>query len=125
MQANENADKTVEQIATEKYPYRDFLTAKSDAEQAEIDSHNRNSTLKRLGFIDGYTTAQQSQPMWREIEMDREYEYVVVRTEMGSISQFDYAGGAFLAELGYTHYLSLDDLLKLPTLTKTTPQERG
>jgi len=114
MQANENAGKTVEQIAAEKYPFRDFLTAKSDAEQSEIDRHNRTVTLKRLGFIDGYTTAQQSQPMWREIEMDREYEYVVVRTEMGSISQFDYAGGAFLAELGYTHYLSSEDLLRLP-----------
>ena len=89
---NENAGKTVEQIAEELYPNR-------------VDA---------ALFLNGYSYAQQSQPMWREIEMDREYEYVVVRTEMGSISQFDYAGGAFLAELGYTHYLSSEDLLRLP-----------
>lgn len=113
MQANENAGKTVEQIAEEKYPFRDFLTAKSDAEQAEIDSHNRNATLKRLGFIDGYTTAQQSQPMWREIEGDEIYEETIFKNADGNITYYS-ARGRNIIELGYTHYLSSDDLLRLP-----------
>ena len=103
--------KTVEQIAAEKYPYW-VKKADNNNDLAEIDRHNRNATLQRLSFIDGFTTAQQSQPMWREIEVD------VTKLEKQTI----YHGGY---KDGYTHYLSSEDLLKLPTHTKTTPQERG
>lgn len=102
---NENAGKTIATLAAEKYPINADMIGTISEDVAEYE---------RMAWQDGYTTAQQSQPMWREIEGNREYEYVVVRTEMGSISQFDYATGAFLAELGYTHYLSSEDLLSLP-----------
>lgn len=89
---NENAGKAIEQIAAEKHP----------------------SKIDAAIFLNGVAYAQQSQPMWREIEEDRVYEYLVVRPEMGSISQFDYVTGAFLIGLGYTHYLSSEELLRLP-----------
>jgi len=116
---NENAGKTVEQMAAEKYPFRDFLTAKSDSEQKEIDRHNRAATLQRLGFIDGYTHAQQSQPMWREIEDGEDYEQCLVKSDEKRIRFIDWCdGGNYLLYIGYTHYLSSDDLLKLPTEKK-------
>lgn len=108
--------KTVEQIAAEKYPFRDFLTAKSDAGQSLIVQHNRAATLQRLGFIDGYTTAQQSQPMWREIEGGGVYFNAIVRND-DYVTTYSTSGRTLLS-LGYTHYLSSEDLLKLPTEKK-------
>lgn len=110
--------KTVEQIASEKYPFLEYGSNK-DHWIAHVDSHNRNATLQRLGFIDGYTTAQQSQPMWREIEAFGEYDCCIVTSEEKRIKMVDWcAEGSYLLSQGYTHYLSSDDLLKLPTEKK-------
>lgn len=80
----------------------------------------------RSGYITGYTTAQQSQPMWREIEGDKSYEIVIVRCNSYCEVFQEEVSGRYLLDYGFTHYLSSEDLLKLPTeTTKTTPQERG
>ena len=93
---NENAGKTVEQIAAELNPYRK-------------DAHSYDA------WQDGYTTAQQSQPMWREIEGDKAYKAMVKKRDEVSYKE---ASGRTLLNLGYTHYLSSDDLLRLPTEKK-------
>jgi len=99
--------KTVEQIAHDH-------AMKSDAGQQETAKYS---------FISGYTTAQQSQPMWREIEPTLYYPTRYMRNKDSAILRS--GSGWELLRDGYTHYLSSEDLLKLPTLTKTTPQERG
>lgn len=94
---NENAGKTVEQIAADMNPYRK-------------DAHSYDPWEK--GFETGYTTAQQSQPMCREIEVDRTYLNVAFRNKnrVGCMS----GRGVILKSLGYTHYLQSEDLLRLP-----------
>lgn len=99
---NENAGKTVEQPIWR-----------------EIEVN-----LYRSGYIAGYTIVQQSQPMWREIEGDKMYFDTMAKR--GSECCVKSARGRTLLNLGYTHYLSSKDLLRLPVeTTKTTPQERG
>ena len=95
--------KTVEQIAEE------HAMNHSDSGQQETAKYS---------FIDGYTTAQQSQPMWREIEGDKRYNDVIVKTEEGRVEQYQDLHGQVLRAHGYTHYLSSDDLLKLPVKKK-------
>lgn len=69
------------------------------------------------GFAKGIIYAQQSQPMWREIEGDKEYEDVMVR--VGDVAATCYGiSGKSLLTLGYTHYISSEDLLRLPTEKK-------
>lgn len=95
--------KTVEQIAHDH-------AMKADAGQQETAKYS---------FIDGYTTAQQSQPMWREIEVDREYYGCAVKKGVEQVKIFMWdISGDYLLNLGYTHYLSSEDLLKLPTEKK-------
>lgn len=114
--------KTVEQIAAEKYPF-DSRKVQSNDDWKVIDATNRAATLQRLGFIDGYNHAQQSQPMWREIEPTLYYDTRYMRNKDSAILRS--GSGWELLRDGYTHYLTSEDLLKLPTHTKTTPQERG
>lgn len=97
MNANENAGKTVEQIAAELNPYRPEADRYEGWEQ---------------GFITGTEHAQQSQPMWREIEPHKEYSKVIVRNASEKAAGSGY-GRSFIRR-GYTHYLSSEDLLKLP-----------
>lgn len=85
--------KTVEQIAAEKHPNK-------------IDA---------AIFLNGVAYAQQSQPMWREIEGDKTYKAMVKKGDEVSYKE---ASGRMLRQLGYTHYLSSDDLFKLPTEKK-------
>lgn len=96
--------KTVEQIAAEKYP-----------------RHHKERLLNAImlmlqeTFIDGYTHAQQSQPMWREIEAGGEYDYVFVKSTQDSWWYFfGTKKGHEILSQGYTHYLSSEDLLRLP-----------
>ena len=99
---NENAGKTVEQIAAELNPYRK-------------DAHSYDPWEK--GFETGYTTAQQPQPMWREIEYGVKYQNVILKK--GNETQVVLACyGQDVQVMGYTHYLSSDDLLRLPTEKK-------
>jgi len=56
--------------------------------------------------------------MWREIEGDKDYENVIVKTEEGRVEQYQDLHGQVLRAHGYTHYLSSEDLLKLPTEKK-------
>lgn len=105
--------KTVEQIAKDTYPVND------------LNSDLNIINAQREAFVDGYTAAQQSQPMWREIEGTERYYKVIATADLSTPVFFHEIGGRYLLDDGYTHYLSSDDLLKLPTLTKTTPQERG
>jgi hypothetical protein len=73
----------------------------------------------RTGYIKGFNHAQQSQPMWREIEADGEYDCVIAKSDENRIKLFDYyADGEYLLRLRYTHYLSSEDLLKLPVEKK-------
>lgn len=111
--------KPIEQVAAEKYPYRDFLLAKSDAEQAEIDQHNRLAVVKRLTFLDGIKYAQSQQPMWREIEPNEEYDCVIAKWKETGVHRIDWCvDGAWLISRGYTHYLASEELLKLPVEKK-------
>lgn len=112
---NENAGKTVEQIAAEKYPF-DSRKLQSNDELFVVDRINRNATLQRLGFIEGYTTAQQSQQMWREIEPTLYYDTRYMRNKDSAVLRS--GSGWELLRDGYTHYLSSEDLLKLPTEKK-------
>ena len=64
------------------------------------------------------TTAQQSQPMWREIEGTERYYRVIVSADLSTPVFFREIGGRYLLDDGYTHYLSSDDLLKLPVEKK-------
>lgn len=94
---NENACKTVEQIAEELYPNR-------------VDA---------ALFLNGYSYAQQSQPMWREIEGDGEYYGCAVKKGVEQVKIFMWdISGDYLLNLGYTHYLSSEDLLRLPVEKK-------
>ena len=96
--------KTVEQIAEE------HAMNQSDSSQQETAKYS---------FIDGYTTAQQSQPMWRQIEGDKEYDYVFVKSTQDSWWYFfGTKKGHEILSQGYTRYLSSEDLLKLPTEKK-------
>ena len=57
--------------------------------------------------------------MWREIKADKEYEKVVVRDDsINEISTIERQDGQQIIDWGYTHYLTSDDLLKLPTEKK-------
>lgn len=99
---NENAGKTVEQIAEE------HAMNHSDSSQHETAKYS---------FIAGYTTAQQSQPMWREIECGVKYYNVILKK--GKETQVVLACyGQDVQVMGYTHYLSSEDLLRLPTEKK-------
>ena len=100
MQKENVEGKTVEQMAAELNPYRK-------------DAHSYDPWEK--GFETGYTTAQQSQPMWLEIEGDKAYKAMVKKRDEVSYKE---ASGRTLLNLGYTHYLSSDDLLRLPTEKK-------
>ena len=113
---NENAGKTVEQIAAEKYPFLESKKTDSEDWKMHCDSVNRKVMVQRVSFIAGYTTAQQSQPMWREIEASKEYMGTMVKGKRGCT--FVHAWGDWLISQGYTHYLSSEDLLKLPTEKK-------
>ena len=93
---NENAGKTVQ------------ITAE------DLNPHSTHSHCYDA-WQDGYTTAQQSQPMWREIEGDKAYKAMVKKRDEVSYKE---ASGRTLLNLGYTHYLSSDDLLRLPTEKK-------
>lgn len=109
MNANENAGKTVEQIAAELNPYRPEADRYEGWEQ---------------GFITGTEHAQQSQPMWREIEpMEHYLDTMILGKGRNPVACSSQLGGK-LIELGYTHYLSSEELLKLPTEnTKPTNNE--
>lgn len=109
--------KTIEQIAAEKYPF-DSRKVQSNDDWKVIDATNRAATLQRLGFIDGYNHAQQSQPMWREIEADKRYEDVFVMLDEDWEYFHAKIYGWDLLSDGYTHYLSSEELLKLPTEKK-------
>ena len=73
MQANENAGKTIEQIAEE------HAMNHSDSSQHETAKYS---------FISGYTTAQQSQPMWRDIEDSKLYYDAIVKNDKGEIFHY-------------------------------------
>lgn len=99
---NENAGKTVEQIAAELNPYRPEADRYEGWEQ---------------GFITGTEHAQQSQPMWREIEYGVKYHNVILKKD--NETQVVLACyGQDVQVMGYTHYLTSEDLLKLPTEKK-------
>lgn len=71
----------------------------------------------RSGYITGYIIVQQSQPMWREIEYGVKYQNVILKK--GNETQVVLACyGQDVQVMGYTHYLSSDDLLKLPVEKK-------
>lgn len=109
--------KTVEQIAAEKYPFLESKKTDSEDWKMHCDSVNRKVMVQRVSFIDGYTTAQQSQPMWREIEYGVKYHNVILKK--GNETQVVLSCyGQDVQVMGYTHYLSSDDLLKLPTEKK-------
>ena len=108
--------KTVEQIAEEKYPF-DSRKVQSNDDWKVIDATNRAATLQRLGFIDGFNHAQQSQPMWREIEADKEYRDVLVKSDDYNDYYYNTDGERLILD-GYTHYLASDDLLNLPVEKK-------
>ena len=111
---NENAGKTIATLAAEKYPINADMMGTISEDVAEYE---------RRAWQDGYTTAQQSQPMWREILPQIYYDSHLCKN--GADVFIKTGKGSTLLSDGYTHYLSSEDLLKLPTLTKTTPQERG
>lgn len=69
------------------------------------------------GFAKGVLYAQQSQPMWREIEDYKDYKNVLVRKGKDILEIVEWTG-MDLINLGYTHYLSSEDLLKLPVEKK-------
>lgn len=98
--------KTVEQIARDMYP-----------PDNEYTFYNAVMLMLQESFVKGYTTAQQSQPMWREIEASKEYMGTMVKGKRGCT--FFHACGDWLISQGYTHYLSSEDLLRLPINTKT------
>jgi len=87
-------EKTVEQIAVELYPNR-------------VDA---------ALFLNGVSYAQQSQPMWREINDKLYYDMVHMRNKTSCILRSG-AGWELLRD-GYTHYLSSEDLLRLPVEKK-------
>lgn len=94
---------TLEKIAKDTYPVNDL-----NSDLNIIDA-------QREAFKDGYIAAQQSQPMWREIEDGKEYNRCLVKSEEKSIGFIDWcAGGNYLLYQGYTHYLYLEKLLQLP-----------
>lgn len=92
---NENAGNTVEQIAADMNPYRNDAAL----------------------FLNGVSYAQQSQPMWREIEYGVKYQNVILKK--GNETQVVLSCyGQDVQVMGYTHYLSSEDLLRLPTEKK-------
>jgi len=98
---NKNAGKTVEQIAHDH-------AMKADAGQQETAKYS---------FIEGFNHAQQSQPMWRRINPSDNYYDKIVTDFVRTLSHPPMSGQALLS-VGYTHYLSSEDLLKLPTEKK-------
>lgn len=94
---NENAGKTVQ------------ITAE------DLNPHSTHSHCYDA-WQGGYTTAQQSQPMWREIEPTLYYDTRYMRNKDSAVLRS--GSGWELLRDGYTHYLSSDDLLKLPTEKK-------
>ena len=96
---NGNAGKTVEQIAEELNPYRENMD-------------------RRIGWERGFMGAQQSQPMWREIEDGKVYTNEIVKDNLGFLKSVWNVWGSELKLTGYTHYLSSEDLLKLPVEKK-------
>lgn len=106
---NENAGKTVKTLASEKYPINADMVGTISQDVAEYE---------RKAWQDGYTTAQQSQPMWREIESDEIYDGTIFRNAEGNQTYYSAARGLIIMTLGYTHYLSSEDLLRLPTEKK-------
>ena len=116
---NENAGKKVEQIANDKYPFLEPKKTDSEDWKMHCDSVNRKVMVQRVSFIDGYTQAQQSQPMWREIDRNEEYDYIFAKWKETDVHNIDWCvDGPWLINNGYTHYLSSDDLLRLPTEKK-------
>lgn len=107
---NENAGKTVEQIIAIKA----WEASRIEMGNGSIDMDDDDAF--RTGYIKGYTHAQQSQPMWREIEGGGVYFNAIVRND-DYVTTYSTSGRTLLS-LGYTHYLSSDDLLKLPTEKK-------
>ena len=71
----------------------------------------------RKGYKDGFTHAQQSQPMWREIEGGKEYRDVLVKSDDYNDYYYNTDGERLILD-GYTHYLASEDLLKLPVEKK-------
>lgn len=90
-------EKRVEQIAHDH-------AMKAEAGQQETAKYS---------FIAGYTTAQQSQPMWREIEPDKEYRRILAKGEEKMPESIMICDGKYLIECGHTHYVTTEDLLRL------------
>lgn len=91
------------------------MEQKNQLEQIVLQADAEQGAYRK-GYKDGYTTAQQSQPMWREIEPNERYcNIFATKLDCGAYSSITVRiKGSALLNTGYTHYLSSEDLLKLP-----------